>query len=144
MRTREEKNAYGRAWYAANREEIAAKQKAYRAVHKEEIIARQKAWREAHKEEKTAYYEAHKEEVMSRQLKRNFGITLAEYDQMLEDQHGICAICGGVNPDGKRLAVDHDHETGKVRGLLCTSCNTRLGFLEIHRDAIRQYLARSK
>lgn len=99
------------------------------------------------KKHKATYYITHKEKILARvkidTLKRKYGITLAEYDQMLEEQHGVCAICGGADPSGRRLAVDHDHETGKVRGLLCTSCNTRLGFLEIHRAAIRQYLSRA-
>ncbi len=61
-------------------------------------------------------------------------LTAAEYRKMLLDQQGLCAICG--NPErrkrnGKitRLQVDHNHSTGKVRGLLCSACNTALGLL---------------
>lgn len=51
------------------------------------------------------------------------------YDSMLQCQNGVCSICG--NPPGvRRLAVDHCHETGKVRGLLCVSCNLQLGVIE--------------
>ena len=50
-----------------------------------------------------------------------------EYKEMLESQGGVCAICGAM-PKG-RLAVDHDHATGQVRGLLCSPCNVALGFL---------------
>lgn len=63
-------------------------------------------------------------------LRNRFGITLEQYDEMFENQNGVCAICGEINIDGRRLAVDHNHETGKIRGLLCTGCNTRLGILE--------------
>lgn len=68
--------------------------------------------------------------------KRKFGITLDEYNQMLKDQNGVCAICGLVETskdhrtqEVRGLAVDHDHSTGMVRGLLCTRCNTAIGLL---------------
>ena len=62
-------------------------------------------------------------------------MTLEEYDEMSEKQRGKCAICGlpetKKNQHGVcRLAVDHDHETGEVRGLLCCRCNTFIGYLE--------------
>lgn len=60
-------------------------------------------------------------------LKNRFGITPEEYETMLADQGGVCVICGRL-PDKKRLAVDHDHETGEVRGLLCQHCNLCLGY----------------
>lgn len=61
-------------------------------------------------------------------LKRNFGLTEAAYDAMLEGQGYVCAIC--QSPPGKRrLAVDHDHQTGAIRGLLCFKCNMAVGFL---------------
>jgi hypothetical protein len=62
-------------------------------------------------------------------LRRRFGMTIEEYDAMLIAQDGGCAICGKTNPNGKRLAVDHDHTTGKVRGLLCHNCNVGIGSL---------------
>lgn len=62
-------------------------------------------------------------------IKSTYGLTLDQYDRMLDNQNGVCAICG--QPEiMRRLAVDHDHETGKVRGLLCTQCNFKLGILE--------------
>jgi len=63
-------------------------------------------------------------------LKANYGLTLQDYENLLESQNGKCAICGSTNPgkvDAAHLAVDHCHETGKVRGLLCNSCNNGLG-----------------
>ena len=62
-------------------------------------------------------------------LKRKYGLTFAEYDKMLNEQNNCCAVCGGTKPGGrwKSFAVDHDHVTGRVRGLLCKSCNIALG-----------------
>lgn len=59
-------------------------------------------------------------------LERTYGITQIEYNQMLKDQNGTCAICGRNNK-GRALNVDHDHETNVIRGLLCNMCNTGLG-----------------
>lgn len=73
----------------------------------------------------------------------NYGLRLGQYDEMLTAQNGVCAICGGVNKSGKRLAVDHCHETGEVRGLLCTNCNTAIGKLGHDQALLRaaiQYL----
>jgi hypothetical protein len=59
--------------------------------------------------------------------KRHFGITLKDYEDMLFKQNGVCAICLKECKTGQRLAVDHCHTTGKVRGLLCMECNRGLG-----------------
>lgn len=63
-------------------------------------------------------------------LKLKFNLTLEQYDQMLEQQNGKCAICNQIDVSGKRLSVDHDHQTGKIRGLLCMNCNLLLGRVE--------------
>lgn len=66
-------------------------------------------------------------------LKGTYGITSRQYDQMLRVQGNKCAVCGSDNPQSrrtKRFFVDHDHKTGKIRGLLCHKCNLGLGLLE--------------
>jgi len=64
----------------------------------------------------------------NRDLMKLYGITLDDYNKMFAEQDGKCFICGThVCSTGRALAVDHDHETGKVRGLLCANCNTALG-----------------
>jgi len=68
-------------------------------------------------------------------LMRNFGITKAEYDAMVKSQKGRCAICG--DPPKTNLAVDHDHTTGKIRGLLCTNCNLGMGHFRDDVDRLR-------
>ena len=55
-------------------------------------------------------------------------MTLEDYDRLLAEQEGVCAVCQGPHVgSGGRFHVDHDHETGVVRGLLCGPCNTGLG-----------------
>lgn len=60
-------------------------------------------------------------------LKHHYGLTLEAYDQIVGDQNGVCAICQNECPTGGNLSVDHCHETGEVRGLLCRTCNLGLG-----------------
>ena len=69
-------------------------------------------------------------------LKRTFGITQEEYEARLREQGGGCAVCGRPPKPGKSLHVDHDHETGYVRGLLCFSCNAALGHFQDDLDRI--------
>ncbi|MGW5778363.1 endonuclease domain-containing protein [Streptomyces sp. NPDC003863] len=70
-------------------------------------------------------------------LKRQYGITEAERDQMIADQGGVCVIC----QEGPAEHVDHDHRTGKVRGVLCFSCNAALGQFKDRPDVIRRAAA---
>ena len=58
-------------------------------------------------------------------LRKKYGITEAEYNKMANAQHGVCGLCGRP-PKTRSLSVDHDHGTGRVRGLLCYNCNRRL------------------
>lgn len=61
-------------------------------------------------------------------LKLRFGITTIEYQELLEKQDFRCLICGATSScQGHKLAVDYDHKTGKIRGLLCKGCNVGLG-----------------
>lgn len=71
-----------------------------------------------------------KSSARKQRLKKNYNITLEQYDKMFEQQNGVCMICGGTNENGRRLFVDHDHKTGKTRSLLCIVCNTKIGVLE--------------
>lgn len=86
-------------------------------------------------------------------LKRKYGISVDEYDQLLVEQNGVCAICRSkeshVYKSGKLkdLSVDHCHSTGKVRGLLCVKCNRALGYLDDSIERINRaitYLEKSK
>ena len=62
-------------------------------------------------------------------IRRQYGITLKQFDELLEFQGGGCAICNKkIDGERRRMNIDHDHDTGKVRGLLCTGCNTGIGY----------------
>lgn len=76
-------------------------------------------------------------------LFRQYGITMEEFDSMYVEQRGLCKICGnpetvlGSGGKVKTLAIDHDHETGQVRGLLCNNCNRAIGLLKDNADLLR-------
>lgn len=91
-----------------------------------------KKFRITHKKgvEKYRRSEKGKEAYRKGRYKRSYGITLDDYDKMFEQQNGVCAICGEINDGGRRLCVDHDHKTNKIRGLLCGNCNKALGFVK--------------
>ncbi len=84
-----------------------------------------------------------KKRLAAYKRKKHYGITLEQYEQMLELQTGVCAICHrpevAKNKWGyKRLAVDHNHQTGKVRGLLCNNCNNGLGRMKDSKEILLQ------
>lgn len=98
-------------------------------------------YKEKVKEQQKKYYNKHLNEIKQRikdkpehyykirrnsLLKTKFGITLDQYNEMLVEQNGVCAICGKIDKF-QALSVDHSHQSGKVRGLLCSSCNNGLG-----------------
>ena len=76
------------------------------------------------------------------------GITLEEYGEIYRRQGGVCAICSkpetsmtNLSKGLKQLAVDHNHKTQKIRGLLCTRCNTALGCLSENEDTVLNLLS---
>lgn len=79
-----------------------------------------------------------------------YGITIHEYEKILEKQGGVCGICGSSDSKTKgvgRFCIDHDHQTGKIRGLLCSSCNRGIGLLGDSIDNLKnaiEYLRRNK
>ena len=89
-----------------------------------------KRWQQENQEHLHAYRRAYRQrrklEERNAYLLRNFGISNQDYDELLEQQSGGCAICGR-QPGKISLHVDHDHESGAVRGLLCVGCNNALG-----------------
>jgi hypothetical protein len=86
--------------------------------------------KEKHKFDATRWQRENPETREDARLRREYGISLEEYQWMLEVQDGVCAICRKPEVRICRLSVDHDHETGQVRGLLCAKCNSILGYAE--------------
>lgn len=106
--------------------------------HKEECLIKNKEWTKNHPEARKKALERYNKSVRDivehRRLKNTYGITPEQLAEMETRQSGRCAICRYVickrPPNGeKRLHIDHCHETGEVRGLLCWSCNSSLGSL---------------
>ena len=88
------------------------------AARKPRCVTHQRAWK------KRAAANAH-----GQRIKGLYGITVEEYWELYEAQGGRCAICGIANGTTRRLAVDHDHQTDEVRGLLCGPDNIMIGRL---------------
>jgi Recombination endonuclease VII len=91
-------------------------------------------WREEHREEYNKYMRefraGNKDWAKDTDLKRTYGIGLEDYKRMLEEQGHVCKLCKKP-PQGKRpLVVDHNHETGEIRGLLCYGCNRKIVILD--------------
>jgi hypothetical protein len=106
---RERNRIAKRKYYAKNRDLIIAKSREYEAFKRKP--------RKVNKQERT-----------NRNLQWNYGITSDDYQVIFESQGGCCSICLTHQSSFKRrLSVDHDHVSGKVRGLLCIKCNTVLG-----------------
>ena len=110
-------------------------------------MERVRAWQQANPERHSENQRRRRQrpEVKARErdyyLRRKYGITLEEYDALLAEQGGACAICRRPPTDGISLHVDHDHKTGARRALLCFRCNNSLGDLEDDPDLLRRAAA---
>lgn len=96
-------------------------------------------------EGRSAYLRAHRaanpDHYRNKDLKKSFGIDIAEYQRKFVEQGGVCAICelsetATRNGKAKWLAVDHDHTTGAIRGLLCSNCNPMIGYAKEDPDRL--------
>lgn len=115
--------ARARAWKEVNPEKRRETNRRYFIDNQEKIYKNFRTWKKANREKL-------RERQRRASLKWEHGISLVEYEEMSELQGGKCAICHrghGGSCRGRRLYVDHDHKTGKIRGLLCSYCNSALG-----------------
>lgn len=124
------RKAYIKQYYENNKNYIKEKSRKYREENLERVRETNKKYSESLRKIDP---EAAKLRARGYALKRKYGITLEQYDELLEKQNGSCAICSKHSSTFKTaLAVDHDHRTGRIRGLLCTHCNYRM--VAKHRD----------
>ena len=140
-------STYQREHYIQNRNKILSRNKKWsadnpgkaRAVHKswrdrnrEWVRQRDKNWRTRNPEKakvyQTRYANKNPNRSRARRLKA-YGLTIQDYNRLLESQGGVCSICKKTDDLRPNLSVDHDHVTGMVRGLLCTRCNSALGIV---------------
>lgn len=73
-------------------------------------------------------------------LKRTYGLSLEKKLSMMAEQGGVCKICKIEFEVLKKAHVDHCHTTNKIRGVLCPSCNTKLGWYETFKNVVEEYL----
>lgn len=111
-----------------------------------DLYSRDPEYRKRQVENRRRTYERTKEQARRRNFRNKYGITREIYDEMSAAQGGMCAACGCpesvlVNGEPRALAVDHDHETGNVRALLCGGCNRALGMVEESPDRLRRLAA---
>lgn len=120
--------ARNKVWREANKDRLLAYMKQWRAEHKEELKERHAVWRATHPRH-----------WWPRVIRKQYGLTPEDVRNMLVGQAGRCLICFRVPSED--LVIDHDHASGKVRGLLCQKCNRMLGHANdraaIFRSAIR-------
>jgi len=119
----------------------------YRANQDRRVVDWHRNNREQSRENNRRRYErTPAEKKRDRNLRKKYGITIVQYEEMLSSQHGLCAICEKPPAEGKLLHVDHCHKTNVVRGLLCNQCNWYLGKIDNDDDLIGRlldYLKRS-
>ena len=116
MRTKEEINAYHRAWRKANPDKVKANMQRFRSRHGDRL----------RRYELDRYHALPLIERNRRRWRRLYKISPEERQEMWQAQEGKCKICGVV----AELHLDHDHTTGAVRALLCANCNRGIGQLK--------------
>lgn len=114
---REELRVKKREYWYKNREKLIVKKREYYAKNREHLLANQKA-----------YHNEHRERYRKNRLEKQYGISFDDVDRMIESQNGLCLICG--KELGDKYVIDHDHESGEVRGVLHSNCNILIGFIE--------------
>ena len=86
------------------------------------------------------WYRANKDKVRNKHYMAKYGISLATFEALVESQNGQCKICKAELSISKRKPhVDHCHKTGRLRGILCHTCNTKLGWVEKHFNQVLKY-----
>lgn len=118
-------------WRDENREHVRARARRRHAANPEKGRARARAYYRANKDMVKKYTRkyalANPDKVRAYNLKHLFGLSVVAFQDLVRQQGGTCAGCLAQLPPHMRACVDHDHQTGRVRGLLCQGCNIALG-----------------
>ena len=127
---RQQRLEYAKIYYRKNKDKVREWKKEYRSKNRSKI-------RDYQKKYKVLYGDRILLRERGSRLKREYGISLQEYDRLCELQNNVCAIC--LKRKGEEmLIVDHNHKTGKVRGLLCSDCNKGLGFFRDNSELLEK------
>jgi hypothetical protein len=139
---------YSQKYYQLNKTELLKKEKTYRILNKVKIYEMKKKYRLLNKNKIRDYNRKYsiknarkiKKYQIAYDLKTKYAIDLKTYSQLLINQNHRCGICKIYLDKRSNIHVDHNHSTGKVRGLLCPRCNFGLGYykddINIHQNAI--------
>jgi hypothetical protein len=116
-----------REWYSKDPEARRRQKSDYRKANPDQVRATRRR-----------HYEANRERILAESKMRRYGLTEEELNNLIARFNGTCPVCEQEKP----LVIDHDHQTGEDRGMLCHECNTRLGWFEaIGVDKVTKYLA---
>ena len=154
----EKKRIRQRKYYREHKKECNERQQRYRGSNREKLRLKSEKYNREHKKEakeyyknnydkiaivKKKYYREHVKEVRERRIQQDYGMSLIEYEKLFTEQDGVCAICSEketARQGGKlkELSIDHNHKTGKNRGLLCGRCNAAIGFLKESKELLEK------
>lgn len=144
-----------RVYYTLNRAKLNQKCRDYHSKNREQLLEYNRQWRLAHpelmaerrrrswvknRERIKTFRRQDRDSQLNGYYKRKYNISWSDYKILLQSQNGKCAICRGINKPKRRLAVDHDHASGQIRGLLCHSCNVTIGHIEDSPARIQQII----
>lgn len=124
---------YFHNYYLAHKNSHIAKSKEYYNTHKAEILAYRKITKPYATPKMKAYYKEYAKNHPNPKgkfkslLKCQYNLSLDQYNELVVKQNNLCLICNNPETHKPRLSIDHHHETGRVRGLLCHNCNAGLG-----------------
>ena len=126
-KSREKRTAIAREWAKRNPDKKKAALLRWRAENKEYTMGANRDYKNRHKDKIAACARANA-------LKRHYNLTVDDFAALIKRQGGVCAICGR----DVRLGVDHCHDSGRVRGLLCRECNFGVGLFRDDRELLRR------
>lgn len=120
------------------RPEVRERNAAYQRARRQDPAVREGDSRRSKERRKELEYRS---KEIERHRLRKYGLAADDYVVLFVTQGGVCASCGSAPAEGKSLCVDHCHITGRVRGLLCTTCNVGLGMFNDDPDRLRAAIA---